>query len=303
MKKIVLGFDSSAEAVDALRLAEGLRAVDDGELIVVSVEELEPVFADLPTWQEQADAKRASDFAQVESTLGRKDFTRRAEIGSVPRALDLIAEAEDADVIVVGSTHRGAIGRVLPGSVGDRLLSGAPCAVAIAPVGYANREHPAISRVGVAYDGEAESLAALHAAAALARRLDAELSVIAVVPTLTDEMLSGRIGHTKAGYIAMLHERFKTLIADALAEVPSEMQARSVLLEGDPAEQIAAQGVELDLLVIGSRGYGPIRRTLLGGVASEVITLAPCPVIVLPRSAGDPGSPSESDRDGSAAAA
>ena len=73
-------------------------------------------------------------------------------------------------------------------------------------------------------------------------------------------------------------------------------------LNGDPAREIAAQGVELDLLVLGSRGYGPLRRTLLGGVARDVVTLAPCPVIVLPRSSAEVSEAREA-RDGDPALA
>jgi len=294
MKKIVVGYDSSDQAADALSLAEALRLQHDGELIIASVEEAEPVFCDIPKWQEQIDAYCEANFAHAADQLGRPDFTRRTSGGSVPAALDYIAEREDADVIVVGSTHRGKLGQVLPGSVGDRLLAGAPCGVAIAPNGYGRREHPEIARIGVAYDGEPESRMALRSAVDLARQYDAELRVIAVTPTLTDEVSPGRIGHTKAGYLEVLRGRVSRRLAAGMAEVPAGVEATSVLLEGDPAREIAAQGVELDLLVLGSRGYGPLRRTLLGGVAREVVKLAPCPVIVLPRSAD--GSTQASDR-------
>ena len=58
-----------------------------------------------------------------------------------------------------------------------------------------------------------------------------------------------------------------------------------MIVDGDPAEVLAQQGVELDLLVVGSRGYGPLRRALLGGVSGRIIRIAPCPVVVTPRSA------------------
>ena len=62
--------------------------------------------------------------------------------------------------------------------------------------------------------------------------------------------------------------------------------AETKLAEGDPAAVLADQGVELDLLVLGSRGYGPVRATLLGAVSAEVMRTAPCPVVVTPREAG-----------------
>ncbi len=61
--------------------------------------------------------------------------------------------AEDAALIVLGSTHTGRLGRVRPGSTGERLLLGAPCAVAVAPHGYRTRLDPALTRIGAAYDG------------------------------------------------------------------------------------------------------------------------------------------------------
>ena len=69
---------------------------------------------------------------------------------------------------MVGSSHRGKLGRVLPGSVGESLLRGAPCAVAVAPRGYAGAEHPAIGLIGVAYDGSEEAKLALGEAERLA---------------------------------------------------------------------------------------------------------------------------------------
>lgn len=49
---------------------------------------------------------------------------------SAAHALHTVAESEQAAIDVVGSTHTGPLGRVLPGSTGERLLHGAPCAVA-----------------------------------------------------------------------------------------------------------------------------------------------------------------------------
>ena len=43
---------------------------------------------------------------------------------------------------------------------------------------------------------------------------------------------------------------------------------------------------DVDVLVCGSRGYGPIRRVLLGGVAARLIRRAAAPVVVVPRGEG-----------------
>jgi nucleotide-binding universal stress UspA family protein len=80
-------------------------------------------------------------------------------------------------LIVLGSTHRGGLGRVMPGSVAERLLNGAPCPVAVAPRGYEPRE---LRVIAVGYDGSAEATAALELATALGEAADATLRVIAV---------------------------------------------------------------------------------------------------------------------------
>ena len=54
---------------------------------------------------------------------------------------------------------------------------------------------------------------------------------------------------------------------------------------GDPADFLIAASERLDLLICGSRGYGPTRAVLLGGVSRRVTTEAHCPVIVLARGA------------------
>jgi nucleotide-binding universal stress UspA family protein len=72
-------------------------------------------------------------------------------------------------------------------------------------------------------------------------------------------------------------------IEDTGVSTVSIPETEAVMKDGDPAEVLAAQADELDFLVLGSRGYGPIRRALLGGVSAEVMRTAPCPVIVVPR--------------------
>jgi nucleotide-binding universal stress UspA family protein len=67
-------------------------------------------------------------------------------------------------------------------------------------------------------------------------------------------------------------------------DVPIEAEA----FIGDPAEIVTTVSEHLDLLVMGSRGYGPLRAVLLGGVSRQVAAQAHCPVIVLPRGVKTP---------------
>ena len=113
---------------------------------------------------------------------GAGQVDRRLEVSSWPaRGLHDRAVAERADLIVVGSSHHGPVGRVLLGSVGERLLSGAPCAVAIAPRGHAARDSHEVRRVAVAFDGSREAQLALRTGHELARMTEAGLHVLMVI--------------------------------------------------------------------------------------------------------------------------
>src|SRR4051794_15903434 len=87
---------------------------------------------------------------------------------SPAHALHDLADSERAALLIVGSTHTGRGGRVLPGSTGERLMHGAPCAIAVVPKDYRERDETPIRRIGVGFTDTAEGRAAVFAAANLA---------------------------------------------------------------------------------------------------------------------------------------
>ena len=85
-----------------------------------------------------------------------------------------------------------------------------------------------------------------------------------------------------------LREAAETAMAAASERLPEGVRASAKVLTGSPAEVLADEADSADLLVTGSRGYGPVRRVLLGGVSSKLVRSSPCPVLVVPRSATEP---------------
>ena len=200
--------------------------------------------------------------------------------GSPARALHTYAEARHADLVVVGSTHTGRLGRVLPGSTGEKLLHGSPCAVAVVPRGHEDRP---IQKIGVAYDGSDEANAALALAEQLARRFDARLELIGVAGI--DWYAAPTIAGTPGYELETLRFEVSKRVRAALDEAVTTLDADTVLRHGDPAQELAEHSEQLDLIVTGSRGYGPLRAVLVGGVSGRLIRNAHCPVIVVPRGA------------------
>jgi nucleotide-binding universal stress UspA family protein len=194
----------------------------------------------------------------------------------------MAAEWHGADLIVVGSDHHGPVGRVLAGDVTAGTLHGACCPVVVAPVGYA-QDGKRIETIGVGYDGSPESYRAARLAHALAAATGASLRVIFVlassVPggaTWADE--SEWHEHAEAE-----RERAQRMLAELVAELG--MITGGEVVVGDPVTELCYAAQDLDLLVTGSRDYGPLRRVMLGSTSSKLVRRAPCPVLVLTRTA------------------
>jgi nucleotide-binding universal stress UspA family protein len=205
------------------------------------------------------------------------------EKGSPADTLGALAERGDADLIVLGSTHRAHIGSVSPGNIAEHLLQGARCRLVIAPKGYAQEDHSSdrLRVLAVGYDGMAESQAALEEGAKLCLKFGGSMKVIGVA---TPVPAMGAAAAAQAG--AEAGPDFQTRLHGAVAALPPEVRALPVLERGNPVDRLLEiSEVGIDLLVLGSRGFGPVMRLLIGSVSSRVIRGAPCPVMVVPRPA------------------
>jgi len=283
--RIVVGIDGTERGLEALALARLLAVASGATLVVAAVHGLDlrgdPEVGMTPILRENAE--RRLD-ALEESPSGAGWERRVIGAGSPAHGLHDLAVDEAASLVVVGSSHRGALGRVLPGSVGERLLHGSPCPVAVAPRGYEPPSPGEAGTVGAAFDERPESLAALAEAARWTRALGARLRAITVVeaadpghPELELHSYQTRPRHA--------HDLREAALANALAVHAAGLGDEVRVLEGAPLDHLAEQSRELDLLVVGSRGYGPLRRVLLGGVSGALLQTAACPVVVVPRGA------------------
>lgn len=204
------------------------------------------------------------------------------------RALHEAAEELGAALLVVGSSRRSGIGHVLLGSTAQRIMHGAPCPVAVAPHEWTGDGEP--RTIGVAFVDTPEGQEALQGAYALARRAGAHLRVVQVVkltPRMYREVepsyVAGQLGKDlediEGEHRLAVERRLRATIAALGDDVTIEAEA----VIGDPADVLVDVSRHLDLLVCGSRGYGPLRAVMLGSVSRRVTAEAHCPVVVLPR--------------------
>jgi nucleotide-binding universal stress UspA family protein len=274
-ENVIVGVDGRPNGRDAIGLASRLLEAD-GKLTLANVHggAFNPMHASTPG---RLSEEQESSHELLERE--RADAEVQAELvsyvaSSPGRGLHELAEQRQADLLVVGSCSRGALGRVLLGDDTRTSLNGSPCAVAIATRGYA--EHPVpIAAIGVGYDGSPESEIALARARELATHHRAVVRALDVV-AIPSYALTG-FGAPALG------EGIETMLAEAnerLGEIEG-VDGRAVY--GLAGEELAAFGGEVQLLLVGSRGYGPVKRLILGSTSEYLQRHARCSLLVLPR--------------------
>ena len=265
---VVIGVDGREGGRDALAL--GRRLLDPGGALTLA-----HVY--------RADARPWRGAKQTFETIRREDsqtlLTQMCEqngieadlhsVGapSVGRGLHTLVEELSADLLVVGSTRRGLLGRVHLGDDTAAALSGAPCAVAVAPAGY-DADAGVIREIGVGYDGSAESEHALAVARLLGARLGVRVSAFEAVS------LPGRAFAHGAPPVA--EKAIDDLVERAHARVSGLAGVEPHATFGHPPEELAAYSASLDLLVLGSRDYGPIGRLVHGSTARQLARTSRC---------------------------
>jgi len=275
----LVGYDGSDGGKDALELTRVLAEATGARVLVVTVLPYGPLPIPYEKLEEE-DAERAEPlFEEARERLGELAIETRAFGGGTPAGvINDVAEHEKADTIVVGSPHRGPVGRVLLGSVSDGLLHGAPCEVIAAPKGYAAEEHGPFRTIAVAYDDTAEAKLALRRAEDLA--LACRATIIVYTVSAPPTVVPGATGYTPA-----IPPEAGAIVTRTVKAVDERLAASGRALSGTPGAAVAeaCEEVGADLLVAGSRGYGPVLRVLLGSVSTQLMHQAPCPVLVVPR--------------------
>lgn len=281
-RTIVIAYDGSPNSKDALRLGKELCEAFDASPLVASCAAFPRYLLDA------AETKRAKALTEPLLQVAKDELAPLEADGygvvdkSPGRALNALADEIKPLAVVVGSAHRGAVGRIAAGSVAGALMNGAPCPVAIAPQGYVGRPDGRLSRIAVGVDGGRESLRALDEAVTIAERLDATLTILSVI-SQPPVALGASPGYPIADFSGLLEDHTAKVAEEAAGRVPASVPVVTHILEGDAPTVMAEASDDFDLMVVGSRGYGPLRRVLLGATSERLSRTSRCPLLVIPR--------------------
>ena len=292
--KIVIGYDGSSCADSALEDLARAGLPQRAEALVLSVAELQlpppppssygilSGYAVGVSTSVEADASsRAVEDAHALAFQASKrvqasfpDWEVRADARLGSPAGEIIEKAEEwgADLIVVGSHGRSALGRLILGSVSQRIVTEAHCSVRVGRNPLTEKGAPVRVLLGV--DGSEHSGAAVRAVAARNWPAGSEVRLVTALDPLH---MYGTDPEDKYTGVLSIHQSAKIILCDAgldVSSVAEEEDAKRLLVK-------EADDWRADSIFVGARGLGRLGRLLLGSVSTAVVARAHCTVEVI----------------------
>ncbi|HTU98013.1 MAG TPA: universal stress protein [Solirubrobacteraceae bacterium] len=285
IERIAAAVNGRPEGDDAAVLGAAITDAVGGDLMLISVE------PELPLMLPGASRRRMREETKTMLASTRDSFAPGARSGvdsdlSDARGIKRLVAQEHRQLVVCGSSHRGDEGQVLMGRTTRQLVEHEQCALAIAPHGLSSRGQVDIKRIAVGYDGTPEARAALSLAAAIATGCGARLIVRGVVddripalgwPSLWIEPFRECWDEVMDDEVVSLRTRIEAATAQLSVPISIEVD-RDV-----PSASLLDLSAAADLLVIGSRRWGPLARLVLGGTGEALTHGARCSVLIVPR--------------------
>ena len=289
---IIAGFSASGQGTAPLNLAAQLARGTGDRIVAVAIVErpwprkpdpYEDEYLNYLAEQAQKSVKEMAD--KLSDDLDVWPMVHQAP--SVPVGLTELAAEMSANVVVVGSSSSGLLGRIALGSVTDRLVHTAAVPVAIAPRGYPAQSGK-IDRLTVAYGGHADAVGLVAASAELAQQWSAKLRIASfTVRPVT--MFSGAIEPANEDLVVkQWAQRTQEGIAAQLEQVRSGIDTvdAEVTIGAGATWRDAVEAIEWgagDVLVLGSGAAGQAAQVFLGSAAAKILRHSPVPTMILPR--------------------
>lgn len=288
LQKILVPVDFSPHADAAIDTAIELASRYDASITLVNV--FEPValafpddpalYAELsPTNLMEAIRKALEKRKAAALEKGAKRVDAELLRGNPPAMIQELAERGHYDLIVMGTLGRTGLAHVLVGSVAERVVRTAPCAV----LTVRGPTKP-FAKILVPTDFSQGADAALEAAIDLAIRSQASITLVNVFqpaayafPSGAGMYMSLPLDHVLKDQLEALVNLQKSALAKGVKVV--EIAQRT----GHPATEIRdlALGGSFDLIAMGTHGRSGLSRMFVGSVAERVVRTAPCPVLTI----------------------
>jgi nucleotide-binding universal stress UspA family protein len=293
--KALLAIDGSDASNLAVTAAASLAWPEGSEVEIVSVIPIDvelfggpwpaAAYAQSSEVRDRLQAELNAGLVQAAATIKRDGLIVSTRLLEGRPASEIVrsATADEVDLIILGARGHGTFERLLVGSVSAEVVDLAPCPVLVA-------RHSASGRVLAGADGSPDAQLALDfvAASGLWRHATVRVATVIDVPagwwlgiTPVDAVVS-----TQA-YVSVQAEasRHGRELADAAAAhlAADGVVADAVVREGDPAAAIVAEAIAwgADVIVVGMRGHGLLKRFLLGSTARKILHHAPMSVLIV----------------------
>ncbi len=270
-----------ADRFDAeLHLLHVRIVVDEPTLDTAILDEVEQILA-----VSESRTRRALE-RTVEN--GRTRYHAHIKRGNVPADVIVDAVSEyDCDLVIMGTHGHRGFKNFLVGSVAKKVVYRSPVPVLTTRAETTGTMPP--RKILVAHDSSDESVHGVRVAAAWARRLQADITLLHVVELLTYPSFYGdfmvRDDYSER-VIGRCHRALDQIAEEHLGGIPHE----TAVIHAHAAPGIAkyAEENDFDLVVLATHGLSGITRALLGSVAERVTQLSEVPVLTVREQSSKP---------------
>jgi nucleotide-binding universal stress UspA family protein len=283
---IAVGVSARPEGRDAAALGAALARETGADLMLIAVIADPIVLPPVGVSWKRLRKEAQTGLADIRDAVMPGARTAVRTDLSVARALRRVVAREHRDLLVVGSSNKAPEGTVRIGKRVRQLIGYASCPLAIAPRGIHSKTVIPLKRIGVGYDGGAESEWALSIAASISVVAGAELRVCGVVDdrAKSAQWSPEQSAPALTGLDDLVRSELDVLRERAAAATHSfDPSARIDIRRGRPADALLDLCADVDLLVIGSRRWGAVARLLLGSTGESLAYHATCPILIVPR--------------------